>query len=87
MKLKSGRVIDANRSILGLSYGTDRLEDVGTLFDGYDGIVDQDDGWGEPHLTPEERAEIAMVMLKRWIQWGGLEGITICEDCGHDFDD
>lgn len=53
--LRSGRAISANRGIFGL--GPD-----GHLYEGYDGVGDED-------LTPDERRELADVMIARWQHW------------------
>ena len=62
IKLSSGRVVDANRDIVGIC---PRLETTG----GWDeGLVQcrasefgEDDPW-----TAEEKRELAMIMIERW---------------------
>lgn len=72
MKLRSGREINGNRDLF--SPG----EDDGTLFDGYDGVVEEsliyDRDWPEasPPLTAEERQDIADQMIERWRRWAVL---------------
>jgi hypothetical protein len=61
-KLSSGRVVHANRGLVGIN---PRLE----VSQGYDGniyIEDDDEPW-----TPEERAELADAMIARWQEFKG----------------
>ena len=66
--LSSGRMFYANNGILGL--GPD-----GRLSEGYDGMMEHEDGsvignFGpEFRFTTEERAEIADEMIRRWTAW------------------
>lgn len=57
----SGRTFTANRGILGLAPGDDRV------YEGYDGEV----FWESPRtvLSDEERAEIAIYMIGVWSKW------------------
>jgi hypothetical protein len=72
-KLSTGRKIDANGGILGLS-------DSGDFTDGYDSTREHHDfppECAEPGelLTPAEKAEIARFQIERWAIWGGFRAI------------
>lgn len=66
--LSNGHGFYAHRSILGLSASgeTASYEDEKSVAHGYDGTV------GGEEFTPEERREIALHMIGRWKEWGGL---------------
>lgn len=57
-KLSTGKEFYANCGILGLAPDGDVTE-------GYDGTVA-----GRSEFTPDERREIADVMIKAWKEWG-----------------
>lgn len=66
LTFSSGKTVNANRCILGLSL---RNEDECYLFDGYDGGISlPEDDWQLPEsrLTAEECVELADAMLQRW---------------------
>lgn len=56
--LSSGKVINANKGIVGL--GID-----GCIYGGYDNIIDNAEWW-EKELTSSEIIEIADLMITRW---------------------
>ncbi len=75
-RLSTGREFSAHLGILGLGPGDD-------LYAGYDdgvgyiyspGETDDtpapEDEWDEAEFTPEERREIAAMMIERWRRWG-----------------
>lgn len=63
LKLSSGRVMYANRSIVGIDQ--EGTEPHG----GSDGALVPYTG---PELTPEEKRELALAMIERWAKFGGL---------------
>lgn len=71
--LSSGRIIRANRGVLGLSL---TVAGGGQLFEGYDGEVWEDYGPdpepGDAPLTADERREIAKRMIDAWRKWGNV---------------
>lgn len=71
--LTSGRRFYANGGILGLGLDGDELSE------GYDGTVGIDgwydyDGMKPQDFTPEERQEIADMMIQRWTAWAARKG-------------
>lgn len=58
VKLPSGRLIDANEGIIG-------IDAAGRAFEGYDGFLESM-GNEASYLTPEERRELADLMIERW---------------------
>lgn len=79
--LSSGRRFYSHHGILGLRAGGSEIadSDADTLFEGYDGCVGIDSEESnagllttDASLLPEERAEIATMMIERWRKWGGL---------------
>jgi len=62
IKFSTGREIDPNGSIVGLSESL-------RVYEGYDGpidIMDGDDQWKYEPLTQVEALELACIMIDRW---------------------
>lgn len=62
IELITGKVIEANRGIVG-------IDDAGNIFEGYDGTIENyENGVSvtEDGLTIGERISLANVMLARW---------------------
>lgn len=74
--LGTGRVIYANRGILGLDPGPVHLGES-RLTGGCDDHISigctQQDGDSEPPLTGGERMEIAAHMAAVWLEWAGVK--------------
>lgn len=69
IKLKSGRVVEREGFQMSISDGGD-LRETDT---GYDPEAREDhDGVVAGALTPDERRELAQVMMERWAKWGGV---------------
>lgn len=65
--LSTGRSIYANNGILGMGPDLD-------IFEGYDGAPDPESLYsGEDPWTPEERAEVANMMIDRWQRWSDIK--------------
>jgi hypothetical protein len=65
----TGRMFSANAGVIGIT------ED-GRVFDGYDGGMDVMSGNGcgrggaaDEVMTPEERRELALAMVRRWLKF------------------
>lgn len=77
----TGRVLEANRSIIGLGVENEYLESFGEagplcVFAGYDQGLSFDDDHGSDfneHATDEEKRELAVHMMRRWAKYGGIE--------------
>lgn len=74
--LNSGRVFDAHRGILGLDLHR------GCVSEGYDSRIFEsmskpsDDLLANEPWTATERAEVAIFMARRWLEYGGVKGWT-----------
>lgn len=79
---KSGRVLDANRGIVGLSLDLGREDNVYALFTGFDdcehtaSTLPEGGPW-----TSDERLELAEMMVARWRAWAGATRLA-CPGCG-----
>ncbi len=60
--LPSGRTFYANQGIIGIDPG-------GSISQGYDGGLEPS---GEGDFTPDERRQLAEMMIERWRKFGGL---------------
>jgi hypothetical protein len=74
--LSTGRRVYANRGILGIT------PDAEHLSEGYDGGVTIACEWDEDFVpwTPEERAEVADEMIRRWTAFKDAARPTSLED-------
>jgi len=63
--LSTGKVINANRGIVGINPDLD-------ISEGYDGTLDEEDLPDDERLTDDERLELANYVISLWEKWKSI---------------
>ncbi len=64
--LPSGKIIRANKGIIGINPKLD-------IYEGYDGTIDIKEAWGNQRLSKEDRQILAKHAIELWEKYASLE--------------